>query len=187
MINQTINLLVNLFVFITAADKALKSRQTLEVNYCNDKREPHRHLTLSTSIFELLNTYFVCSEIESLRHYFKNTISETQICILANIIKELDRESVHNYSFYSEFSPALTSFMHNLIATDVLSEALQSSLLSSLGVSPDPSPDGIWPLYVAPRSLSVLSQVILLKQQKVKQLIELFRQKIFNIEIKFYD
>ena len=145
----------------------MKSRQTLDMNYCNDKREPHRHLTLSTSIFELLNTYFVCSEIESLRHYFKQTISEPQICILAHIIKDLDRESTHNFSFYSEFSPALTSFMHNLIATEVLNESLQNSLLSSLGVSPDPSPDAIWPLYVPPKCLSVLSQIILLKQQKV--------------------
>ncbi|CAG2121127.1 unnamed protein product, partial [Medioppia subpectinata] len=135
-----------------ASDKSMKSRQTLDMNYCNDKREPHRHLTLSTSIFELLNTYFVCSEIESLRHYFKQTINDSQICILAHIIKDLDRECVHNYNFYSDFSPALTSFMHNLIATEVLSDALQNSLLSSLGVNPDPAPEGVWPLYVAPKT-----------------------------------
>lgn len=137
------------------------------MSFCSDKREPHRHLMLATSIFELLNTYFVCSEIESLRHYFKQTICEPQICILGHIIKDLDRESLTNYSFYSEFSPALTSFMHNLIATEILSEQLQTSLLTSLGVNPDASPQSLWPLHVAPRSLSVLSQIILLKQQKV--------------------
>lgn len=145
----------------------MKTRQTLDISYCNDKREPQRHLTLSTSIFELLNTYFVCSEIESLRLYFKQTISETQISILAHIIKDLDRESVHNFGFYCEFSPALTSFMHNLIATEVLTDSLQNALLTALGVNPDPSPDAVWPLYVPPKCLSVLSQIILLKQQKV--------------------
>ncbi|XP_054157835.1 E3 ubiquitin-protein ligase UBR4-like [Oppia nitens] len=152
-----------------SSDKSLKGRQTLNIGYCSDKHEPQRHLTLSTSIFELLNTYFVCSEIESLRQYFKQTINEPQICILAHIIKDLDRESAHNFSFYSEFSMAMTSFMHNLIATEILSDNHKISLLVSLGVFPDPASDGLWPLYVAPKTLAVLSQIVLLNHQKEKE------------------
>lgn len=143
------------------------TRQILE-SICQDKREPHKHLTLSQSIFDLLNSYFVCSEIEPLKQYFKMTVNETQLTILGHIIKDLDRESNYNMIFYSDFSRSLTSFMHNLIATEILSEQLQVYLLSQLGVNPDGSSDALWPLNINTRALSILSQIILLKQQKEK-------------------
>ena len=135
-----------------------------------DRRESQRHLSLAHSIFECFNIHFVCSDIQSLRSYLKNTLSEAQIVILSNIIKDFDREncSTTSASFYQEFSRLLVSFMHNLIATEVLSEPLQTCLLTHLGVNPSPSERSYWPLYIAPRTLSIMAQVILLKQRKEK-------------------
>lgn len=61
-------------------------------------------------------------------------------------------------SLYDEFSYALYRYTHNVIASGLLSETLQNTLLAQLGVSPS-TPDGDWPLQVLPRTLTVLAQV----------------------------
>lgn len=61
-------------------------------------------------------------------------------------------------SLYDEFSYALYRYTHNVIASGLLSETLQNTLLAQLGVSPW-TPDGDWPLQVLPRTLTVLAQV----------------------------
>ena len=131
-----------------------------------DYREPHRHLALALYIIECFNTHFVTSDISSLRSYFKATLSETQIVVLTNIIKDLDRDSIVSTGFYFDFSKTITSFMHNLIAMDILNDQLQSSLLQHLGVAP--SPGQFWPLFIPTRTLSMMAQVLLLKQRKEK-------------------
>lgn len=65
---------------------------------------------------------------------------------------------------YSEFSQALTRFTHNLLVCGILSEPLQATLLSHLGVNPWATDLSTWPLQVHPRTLAVLAQVLLLKQ-----------------------
>lgn len=56
--------------------------------------------------------------------------------------------------------------MHNAIATGLLNEHLQSSLLTQLGVNPLTTPS--WPLNIPSRTLSIAAQVLLLKQWKEK-------------------
>lgn len=69
---------------------------------------------------------------------------------------------------YTEFSQALGRYSHNLLARNVLSPALQTTLLSHLGVSPWTAPvDSTttctsWPLQVYPRTLAILAQVMFL-------------------------
>lgn len=61
----------------------------------------------------------------------------------------------------------MSRFNHNLISTGMLSESLQDTLLTYLGVNPaSPEP---WPLTVYPRTLAVLAEVLLLKQQKERE------------------
>lgn len=63
---------------------------------------------------------------------------------------------------YDAFSRALAGYTHNLIAIPgLLSHALQTSLLTLLGVNPSAS-DTDWPLLIYPRSLGVLAQVRIL-------------------------
>lgn len=68
-------------------------------------------------------------------------------------------------SLYSEFSTALASFTHNVLAHGLLTTKLQNSLLSHLNVSPWQAESEAWPLRVYPRTLAVLAQVLLLRQQ----------------------
>lgn len=70
-------------------------------------------------------------------------------------------------SLYEEFSFALHRFTHNLIASGLLSDTLENFLLTQLNVSPW-SMDYDWPLQVMPRTLSVLVQILLLRQKKEK-------------------
>lgn len=70
-------------------------------------------------------------------------------------------------SLYCEFSQALTRFSHNLLVCGILSESLQNTLLSNLGVNPWASETVTnWPLQVYPRTLAVLAQVLLLKSNQ---------------------
>lgn len=133
-----------------------------------DRRDPQRHVALASSIIESLNANFVCSDLEAPKLYLKVSMTETQMIVISNIIKDLDRESSsgNSNSLYQDFSRVMTSFVHNLIATDVLSDSLQVSLLTHLGVSP--SSNSLWPLYIPPRTLSVMTQVLLLKQRREK-------------------
>merc|ERR1719334_503078 len=62
---------------------------------------------------------------------------------------------------FQSFSIALARFSHCLISTQLLDHNKQDHLLLQPGISPvsvDP-----WPLNVAPRTLSVLAQVLLLR------------------------
>lgn len=63
---------------------------------------------------------------------------------------------------YSEFSQALTRFTHNLLICGILSDSLQNTLLSHLGVSPWADTTVSWPLQIYPRTLAVLAQILLL-------------------------
>lgn len=136
----------------------------------SEKRDPHRHLTLSHLVFDCINNNFVCTDVEPLKLYLKSTLTEAQIIVLTNIVKDLDRDGTTpcNTGFYLDFSKSLTSFIHNLIATNTLSDGLQVSLLTNLGVNPSPSPNSCWPLYIPPRTLSIMAQILLLKQRREK-------------------
>lgn len=59
---------------------------------------------------------------------------------------------------YQQFSFSLYRYTHNLVASGLLSDSLQGTLLQQLGVSPW-AHEGDWPLLLLPRTLSVLAQV----------------------------
>ncbi|XP_075228020.1 E3 ubiquitin-protein ligase-like protein poe isoform X3 [Lycorma delicatula] len=150
-----------------------------------EKGEPNGYISLASQIFQFMNKYLICSESPYMRRYVEAGLAEQQMFILAAIIRDLDRESARTETgtisvyfgaqlgvLYCEFSQALTRYTHNLLAHNVLSEYLKSTLLHHLGVSPSPSAqenNNSWPLQVYPRTLAVLAQVLLLKPQAEKE------------------
>ncbi|RZF46968.1 hypothetical protein LSTR_LSTR017013 [Laodelphax striatellus] len=150
-----------------------------------EKGEPNGYISLATRIFQFMNKYLVSSESPYMRNYVESGLAEQQMIILAAIIRDLDRESARTETgtisvyfgaqlgvLYSEFSQALTRYSHNLLAHNLLSESLKTSLLVHMGVNPvaNTQENNLWPLQVYPRTLAVLAQVLLLKPQAEKEL-----------------
>lgn len=129
-----------------------------------------------------MNKHFLSSKCNFVTRYVKAGLTDQQMIILAAIIRDLDREtartetgtiSVHFGAnlgqLYSEFSTALTRYTHNFVTHSALS-ALHTNLLTHLGVSPwNVEVPHSWPLQVYPRTLAVLSQVLLLRPQQEKE------------------
>lgn len=153
-----------------------------------EKGEAHGYIQLATNIFTFLNRHFLCTKSAYVARYVKNGLNEHQMTILANIIRDLDRETsrtdvgtISTYfgpvlgQLYCDFSGALTKFTHNLVTNNNLS-SLQACLLNHLGVSPwnTDVPHG-WPLQVYPRTLAVLAQVIFVKKNWLKLLFFVIR------------
>ncbi|XP_065311151.1 E3 ubiquitin-protein ligase UBR4 isoform X4 [Dermacentor albipictus] len=67
---------------------------------------------------------------------------------------------------YEDFSRALARFIHNVLATGLLDDIYQDGLLTHLNINPWIQKE--WPLQIYWRTLSVLAQVLLLRQQKDK-------------------
>ncbi|KAF7280363.1 hypothetical protein GWI33_006135 [Rhynchophorus ferrugineus] len=136
-----------------------------------EKGEVDGYISLATNIFVFMNKHFLCSKSTLIGRYIKNGLTEQQMIILAAIIRDLDREwSKSDFSEpYGEFSNSLMKFTHNLITSNNLTP-LQACLLNHLGVSPwnADTPHG-WPLQVFPRTLTVLTQVLLLRSQNEKE------------------
>lgn len=161
------------------ADKhSSENRNENGVTVVAAKDEPHEYLELSAQIFSVLDVCLGCNH-KYLRTYMKNGLTEHQIVLLANILKDLDRDSLRIESemlnctrwqtALEKFSGHLCRYLHNLICNEIISETLQSSLLLHLGVSPWTYDLNVWPLQVYPRTLSVLVQVILMKPLQEKE------------------
>ncbi|XP_044730066.1 E3 ubiquitin-protein ligase UBR4 isoform X3 [Chrysoperla carnea] len=148
-----------------------------------EKGEPHGFIILSTNVFLFMNKHFLCSRSAYLQKYIKSGLSEQQMVILAAIIQDLDRETARTETgtisvyfgatlgqLYVDFSQALARYTHNLITRNMLSTSMQTVLLSHLGVSPwTVDSNAPWPLQVYPRTLAVLSQILLMKPQQEKE------------------
>lgn len=157
------------------------------------KDEHHEYLELSAQILIFLDQKIGDNKNKYLARYIKNGLSEHQMVLLANILKDLDRDTAiglnsptlapangenSNDAANSElqwqktmirFSSAIGKYMHNLISNQLLSESLQSLLLQNLGVSPWQTDSNSWPLQVYSRSLAVLVQILLLKPPQEKE------------------
>ncbi|XP_054720473.1 E3 ubiquitin-protein ligase UBR4-like [Uloborus diversus] len=144
-----------------------------------DKGEPNGYISLASKIFTFMNNFLVNFDNQCIKTFLKYNLGESQMIVLAGIIKDLDRETSRTDNgsiciyfgpvlgqLYDEFSQSLAKFIHNILATNMLSDNLQNVLLAQLGVSP--WNQETWPLQVFSRTLSVLAQTLLLRQQKEK-------------------
>ncbi|XP_052831626.1 E3 ubiquitin-protein ligase UBR4-like [Octopus bimaculoides] len=138
-------------------------------NFIPDRKEPDGFVHLAADILNFMNHYFINSVNPAIQKLLREALNEEHMSNLALVIKELDKECCRSGSdrTYEELSVALAKFNHSLVATGSLSENLQDCLLISLGVNPNTSE--AWPLTVYPRTLAVLAEVILLRQQKERE------------------
>ncbi|XP_065346150.1 E3 ubiquitin-protein ligase UBR4 [Cloeon dipterum] len=156
---------------------AISSSSGLQSSVVPEKGEPHGYIQLASEVFNFLTSNLVCSPSELIRSNVAANYCEQHTVILAAIIRDLDRETARTKTgsipayfgaslgaLYFKFSHCLTLYTHNLLATSILPETLQISLLSHLGVNPTPQ-EQPWPLQVYPRALAVLSQYIVMKKQ----------------------
>ncbi|EDW35131.1 GL24752 [Drosophila persimilis] len=159
--------------------------------------EPHEYLELSADIFCFLDQ-FLANRHAYMQRYVKAGVSDQQMLLMANIIKDFDRDVMRNDSEQQSppstaaavaaatgagssgssakwqasmirFSGAAGRYIHNLISTGLLSEQLQSNLLQHLAISPWSTDTNTWPLQVYPSTLSVLVQILLLKPIQEKE------------------
>lgn len=167
--------------FSDATEQDKKDANTKKDNVNNlvsAKEEPHEYLELSAQIFTFLDVSLGGPD-KFLKKYVKNGLSEQQMVLIANILKDLDRDSVRGEPDASscvqwqnemlKFSSAIGRYLHNMISQLSLNESLQSILLLNLGVSPWQQDTNIWPLQVYSRTLAVLVQILLLKPPQEKE------------------
>ena len=162
-----------------------------------DKGEPAGFISLASHIFLFMDKHMLAAESPYVKEYVSTKLSEQQMVVLATVIQDLDRDTnsaslkleYHLASLYSEFSAALASFTHNVLAHGLLTAKLQNSLLSHLNVSPwqaeqaGAAAGSKWPLRVYPRTLAVLAQVLLLRQQQEGAAGGLYASKQTNVYI----
>ncbi|KAI0242917.1 E3 ubiquitin-protein ligase UBR4 [Lamellibrachia satsuma] len=147
--------------------KHAKKRSMAEnASFVPDKKEPHAFLCLAADILHFITCHLLGSSDTEIKTYMKKNLAEQHMVSLAVVIREVDRDSARldTMSLYGEYSAALSQFTHSLVATEVLSDSLQESLLCHLGVNPTGSE--AWPCTVHPHTLAVLAEVLLLQQQK---------------------
>uniref|UniRef100_A0A182FS89 Uncharacterized protein n=2 Tax=Anopheles albimanus TaxID=7167 RepID=A0A182FS89_ANOAL len=142
------------------------------------KDEPHEYLNLASLIFNFFDTSLGGNHVY-LNRYVKTGLSEQQMVLMANILRDLDRDSTRSEQDNSgclqwqnamvKFSGSVGKYLHNLISNSLLNESLQSALLLHLGVSPWTQDSNVWPLQVYPRTLAVLVQILLLKPSQEKE------------------
>ncbi|KAG8222860.1 hypothetical protein J437_LFUL003505 [Ladona fulva] len=129
-----------------------------------EKGEPHGYISLASRIFSFMNRYLIGSELPYIRRYVRKGLADWHMVILANIIRDLDREMARTErgtisvyfgpllgALYTEFSQCLSRYTHNLLLAggsavtsssrsgssgSLLPESLRSTLLSHLGISP---------------------------------------------------
>lgn len=156
--------------------------------------EPHEYLDLSADIFCFLDE-FLANKHAYMQRYVKAGVSDQQMLLMANIIKDFDRDVMRSDSDQASanappanagagssaaatskwqaamirFSGSAGRYIHNLISTSLLSEQLQSNLLQHLAISPWSTDTSTWPLQVYPSTLSVLVQILLLKPTQEKE------------------
>jgi E3 ubiquitin-protein ligase UBR4 len=162
-----------------------KEEKKASTNSVPVKDEPHEYLELSAQILIFLDQKLGDCKNKFLARHIKNGLSEQQMVLLANILKDLDRDSLLGLNVPAQdsqdtkcfqwqktmvkFSSAIGKYMHNLISNQMLSENLQSLLLQNLGVSPWQTESNSWPLQVYSRALAILVQILLLKPPQEKE------------------
>jgi E3 ubiquitin-protein ligase UBR4 len=173
------------------SDKKQDENQKSGTGSTPAKDEPHEYLELAAQIFNFLDSKLGDAENRFLIKYVRQGLSEQQMVLLANILKDLDSDvqmginnnppvkdassndaanaAIQWRSSMVKFSSAIGKYMHNMISNALLSESLQSLLLQNLGVSPWSTDTNTWPLEVYSRILAVVVQILLLKPSQEKE------------------
>ena len=173
----------------TAADTDTNKSSRMSRRHSNndlpgaERKEADAYIRAGIDVIGTLMRHFINSPCSELVEHFSTTLTDDHVAQLAGIIKDLDHEqeqqalSASTFPdaelLFESFSKSLSFYVHALISRGLINEPLQLSLLDNLHVSIRPQcteqPQGAaWPLKILPRTLSVLIQVIMLKQKQEK-------------------
>ena len=175
-------------------DQVLVEDQCLDGEVVSGVGEPAAYLQLAGQLLAWLAARLATTEESGwLASYNRANLGETMVVSLAGLVKEVDTEMTNNnlpaqlqvvhanllpicsspepnllQPLWTEFSDSLSSLTHNLVAggSAWLTDQLSSLLLVGLGLDPAADTATAWPLYVRPRSLAVLAQVLLVRQRQ---------------------
>lgn len=140
---------------------------------------PAPFLSLSAKILNLIFSSMLCEEASvELKKMFEKDFNESEMEIISNITNTFDVNFDLNVEFEpaGHFSSMLVKFNHFLIASKLLSDEKERTILKYLQVYP--SKESRWKLDVNRRVLNVLFQIILLKQQE---------ERLANVPTKSYE
>ena len=98
--------------------------------------------------------------------FAKTAVNQDFTEIVGSLINSIDNQSLGKLSESSskDFSASLFIFIHNLITCIKSNSQLSNKLLASLGLDPTLGSNNPWPLDVPARSLSILAQILVLRQ-----------------------
>ena len=136
--------------------------------------EIQESVDISKSVIMFLNTYFICAESNWEHTLFCTSVKAEQIALLASVIKKLDclDEDKQTKEAFKDYSKIFSLFVHNLIATESLTNEFEIKLLEQLNVYPAAGSKASYHFFIKPRALSVLGQVLMIKIKHDKDAIK---------------
>lgn len=157
-------------------DESKKNEQNLKQDLLGLEKsnEIQDSIEISKSVIMFLNVYFICAESEYERNVFKKSLDVKQIQLIANVIKKLDclDQDKQIKDAFKDFSKSFSLFIHNLIATESLTDEFEFNLLKKLNVHPTISSKEDYRFFIKPRALSILAQVLMCKIKNEKDVIK---------------
>lgn len=147
--------------------------------FIKTKDKPSGFIESSLCLVSFLTRDIVCNPSPVMQSYAKLGFKNEQvITLLSLILKDLDIEKSSTEigaistmfeddlnRLYMEFSTEIGKLMQNILAQNFLSPGLQTYLLDQLSINLTNSNDK-WNLGLHPRALSVLVQILLLRQDR---------------------
>ena len=130
--------------------------------------EPNLYLLLSSQILAWLSDQMKKGDEGGwMNEYVLSSANPEFIEITGSFIQEADKDSVskHHFNSWAEFSSSLFLFTHNLVSIIGPNLELSTQLLSLLGLDPSLPNSEPWLLDVPARSLSILAQILLIRQK----------------------
>ena len=143
--------------------------------------EPNSYLLLSSQVLSWLS--YQMKKVDEggwMNDYILSSANPGFIQITGSFILETDKDliSKNHSNSWSEFSTSLFSFTHNLVSIIGPISDLSNQLLSILGLDPTCPSSEPWILEVPARSLSILAQILLIRQ---KQEVDTYSVKVTGL------
>ena len=131
--------------------------------------EPSAYLVLAAQVLAWLSAQLKPNGVEQgwMAEYAAASANPAFIDVVATLVKEVDEDlAPPRCAAWAEFSASLYAFTHSLVTLVGGSAPLSAALLAGLGLDPALPGSAPWPLAAPPRHLSILAQVLLLRQRQ---------------------
>ena len=147
------------------------------------------YISLVSQILNWLASQLEPASIKSsgwMAQFAKNAVNEEFTEIVGSFIKSIDNQALGKLSesASNDFSSSLFVFIHNLVTCVKSNGQLANKLLASLGLDPTLGPNHPWPLDVPARSLSILAQMLVLRQHAED---DNYSMKVTNLFVQIWE